>query len=123
MTKLLCCLPMKVNHVMVANVYVANMSFNTICENKILAKNFQIYSILIDKKLFPTLRSFFFNSGPVIAITLKCHISLNVYGQPDSVLGHVNLHLHICVLCVCKQWIPHPDHTLSQTVTNTVRPV
>ena len=38
MAKLLCHLLMKVNHVIVANFYVANMSFNAICENKILAK-------------------------------------------------------------------------------------
>ena len=29
---------MKVNHVIVAIFYVANMSFNALCENKILAK-------------------------------------------------------------------------------------
>ena len=33
-----CQLLMKVNHVIVANFYVANMSFNTFRENKILAK-------------------------------------------------------------------------------------
>ena len=38
MAKSLCHLLMKVNHVKVANFYVANMSFNAICENKILAK-------------------------------------------------------------------------------------
>ena len=38
MAKLLCHLLMKVNHVMIANFYVANMSFNAIRENKILAK-------------------------------------------------------------------------------------
>ena len=37
MAKLLCLL-MKVNHTIVANFYVANMSFNAIRENKILAK-------------------------------------------------------------------------------------
>ena len=37
---------MKVNHVIVANFYVANMSFNAIRENKILAKIFEftVYS-------------------------------------------------------------------------------
>ena len=37
---------MKVNHVIVANFYVANMSFNAIRENKILAKTFEftVYS-------------------------------------------------------------------------------
>ena len=29
---------MTVNHVIVANFYIANMCFNTICENKIFAK-------------------------------------------------------------------------------------
>ena len=38
MTKLLCHLLMKVNHVIVANFYISNMSFNAIRENKILAK-------------------------------------------------------------------------------------
>ena len=33
-----CHLLMKVNHVIVANFYVANMSFNAILENKIIAK-------------------------------------------------------------------------------------
>ena len=41
MTKLLCHLLMKVNHVIVMNFYIANMSFNTIRENKILAKIYQ----------------------------------------------------------------------------------
>ena len=33
------------NHVKIANFYVGNMSFNAICENKILAKNseFTVY--------------------------------------------------------------------------------
>ena len=39
MTKLFCHLLMKVNHVIVANFYVANMSFKAIPEN------FRIYSI------------------------------------------------------------------------------
>ena len=45
MAKLLCHLPMKVNHAIVANFYVANMSFNAIRENKILAKisKFTVY--------------------------------------------------------------------------------
>ena len=38
MTKLPCNLLMQVNHVIVANFYVANMYFNAIRENKILAK-------------------------------------------------------------------------------------
>ena len=38
MAKSLCHLLMKVNYVLVANCYDANMSFNTIRENKILAK-------------------------------------------------------------------------------------
>ena len=38
MAKLLCHLLMKVNHVRVANFYIANMSFNAIRENKILVK-------------------------------------------------------------------------------------
>ena len=38
MAKSLCRLLMKVNHVIVAIFYVANMSFNAIRENKILAK-------------------------------------------------------------------------------------
>ena len=38
MAKSLCHLLMKVNHVKVENVYLANMSLNTIHENKILAK-------------------------------------------------------------------------------------
>ena len=38
MAKSLCHLPMKVNHVIVANFYVTNKSFNTIRENRILAK-------------------------------------------------------------------------------------
>ena len=36
LAKSLCHLLMKVNNVIVTNFYVANMSFNTICENKIL---------------------------------------------------------------------------------------
>ena len=39
MAKSLCHLLVKVNYVIVVNFYVANMSFNTICENKIVAKN------------------------------------------------------------------------------------
>ena len=38
MTKSLCRLLIYVNHVLVANSYVANMYFNDIRENKILAK-------------------------------------------------------------------------------------
>ena len=38
MAKLFCHLLMKVNHVIVVNFYVANMSFNAISENKILVK-------------------------------------------------------------------------------------
>ena len=38
MAKLFCHLLMKVNHVIIANFYVANMYFNAIRENKILAK-------------------------------------------------------------------------------------
>ena len=38
MTKLLFHLPMKVNYAIVANFYVANMSFNAIRENKIFAE-------------------------------------------------------------------------------------
>ena len=38
MVKSLCHLLMKVNHVIVANFYIANMSFNAIHENKFLAK-------------------------------------------------------------------------------------
>ena len=38
MVKLLCHLLMKVNHAIVGIFYVANMSFNAIRENKILAK-------------------------------------------------------------------------------------
>ena len=38
MAKILCHLLMKVNHVIVANFYVTNMSFNAIRENKVLAK-------------------------------------------------------------------------------------
>ena len=38
MVESLCHLLMKVNHVIVANFYVANMSLNAIRENKILAK-------------------------------------------------------------------------------------
>ena len=38
MPKLPCHLLMKVNHVIVANFHVDNMSFNTIRENKIHAK-------------------------------------------------------------------------------------
>ena len=41
MAKLFCYLLMRVSHVIVANFYVANVSFNAIHENKILAK---IYS-------------------------------------------------------------------------------
>ena len=37
MANSLCRLLMKVNHVIVANIYVSNMSFNAIRENKILA--------------------------------------------------------------------------------------
>ena len=45
----LCHLLMKVNHAIVANFYVANMSFNTIRENKILAKisEFTVFARLI----------------------------------------------------------------------------
>ena len=45
MAKLLCHLLMKVNHVMIVNFYVGNMSFNAIHENKILAKisEFTVY--------------------------------------------------------------------------------
>ena len=48
MAKSLCHLLMKVNHVIVANFYVANMSFNTIREHKILAKisEFTVYATL-----------------------------------------------------------------------------
>ena len=38
MAQSLCHLLMKVNHVIVAIFYVADMSFNTIRDNKILAK-------------------------------------------------------------------------------------
>ena len=38
MAKLFCHLLMKVNHVIVANFLVANMSFKAVRENKILAK-------------------------------------------------------------------------------------
>ena len=38
MVKTLCHLLMKVNYVIVANFYVANMSFNAILENTIIAK-------------------------------------------------------------------------------------
>ena len=38
LAKSICHILMKVNHVIVANVHVANMSFNAIRENKILAK-------------------------------------------------------------------------------------
>ena len=41
MAILFCHLLMKVNHVIVAIFYVANMSFNAIRENKILAKIFE----------------------------------------------------------------------------------
>ena len=48
MAKLLCRLLVYLNHVIVANFYVANMSFNTICENKILAKisEFTVYACI-----------------------------------------------------------------------------
>ena len=48
MAKLFCHLLMKVNHVIVANFYVTNMSFNAICENKILAKisEFTVYGVI-----------------------------------------------------------------------------
>ena len=45
MAKLFCHLLMKVNHFIFANFYAANMSFNAMCENKILAKisEFTVY--------------------------------------------------------------------------------
>ena len=59
LVKLLCHLLMKVNHVIVANVYVANMSFNAICENIILRKfpnlqysGMQLYVLLSPKLCF-----------------------------------------------------------------------
>ena len=50
MAKSLCHLLMKVNHVIVAIFYIANMSFNAIHENKFLTKNseFTVY----ENKLF-----------------------------------------------------------------------
>ena len=38
MAKLICHLLMKVNNVIIANFYIANVSFSAIRENKILAK-------------------------------------------------------------------------------------
>ena len=38
LAKSLCYLLMKVNHVIVMNIYVSNMSFNAVRKNKILAK-------------------------------------------------------------------------------------
>ena len=55
MAKLLCHLLMKVNHVMIGNFYVANMSFNAIRENKILAKisEFTVWHDLFKRRLQP----------------------------------------------------------------------
>ena len=49
MVKSLCHLLMKVNHVIVANFYIANMSFNAIHENKIQAKISE-FTVFVFKK-------------------------------------------------------------------------
>ena len=50
MAKSLCRLLIKVNHAIVANFNAANMSFNAICENKILAKISEFTVNYVDAK-------------------------------------------------------------------------
>ena len=74
MVKPLCHLLMRVNHDIVANFYVANISFNAIRENKILAK---IY--IIDRGVL------------YCALTIDCGLNLNMHFDsryPDFFLMH-----------------------------------
>ena len=70
MAKLLCHLLMKVNHVIVANFYVANMSFNVIRENKILTK-------------IPNLQYLYLTVNPVVQFPYQ-HGSIILHGQKPA---------------------------------------
>ena len=44
--KIILSLSVKVNHVIIANICVAKMSFNSFCENKILAKISELHTAI-----------------------------------------------------------------------------
>ena len=79
---------MKVNHVIVANIHVSNMSFNAIRENKILVK---ISEFTVAKCHEPVQSDYQYN----MKILVLLHLSINKEkNKPNIMLG-----VHLDILC------------------------